>query len=410
MNVQVCPRPGWAKRGGGFETLKQECEGALLSPITRIDLDRAIAQGTPSLSAGARCLLMFYASHLSVDGIKKNQTSVYPGTARATACLGVSPATLRRHKAELEEAGFIIRCYDRRNRPLEAGAIELYPLLIKIPTILSELTAQLEDQRGDWHSTRLAEEASSLSTQERKDERLNRAKKSTENSSVVLKIEGGGDGQAPKPKPIEPQAANPKLIKQVLRHSPKLRVALPEGFEPGNPGATDVLRAALPDLFPNESAGSIGHTGLWAEQRLGPAMFAAVAIAIEDPEVRRPAAYLGRLVTKAEGYDPTENLKRLVELNPALVELERHGDLLSDRLLEGLADQIGEAAATSWFGRGRVRFALHDTTLLVETSGSFATQRIRERYLDELTAVASEEGALQVEVTRAGDSHRPLRH
>ncbi len=409
MNVQTCMKPGWAKRGGQFETLKRACEGAPPSPVTRIDLDRAIAQGTPDLSSGARCLLMFYASHLAVDDIKHNQTSVFPGAARATACLGVSPATLRRHKSELEEAGFIIRCYDRRNRPLEGGAIELSPLLMKIPAILAKLSANMEAQRDHWRSGRCPDAASSLSAQERKDEPLNKPKKSSENSFVDGRIEGGGGHQPAGSGPVAPIPADTTLIEQILRHAPKLRAALPAEFEPADPMATGALRAVLPDLFPNESAASIGHTGLWAEQRLGTAMFAAVAIAIEDPEVRRPAAYFGRLVTRAEGYDPRENLKRLAELNPAQVELERHGDPLSDRVLEGLADQIGIPAATSWFGGGRVRIGLHDSALVIETSGSFASQRIRERYLEELSAVALKEGVLKVDVTSAGDAHRPLR-
>ena len=402
MNAQLCSRPGRAKRGGGFNALRRECQQASLSPITRIDLDRAVAQGTPGLSPGARCLLAFYASHLSLDAPGK--TSVFPGTSRATACLGISPATLRRHKAELEEAGFLIRCYDRRNRPLEGGAIDLRPLLSKVPAILASLSSDLQTQWEGWRSSRAPDKASELSTQELTIEPLNSTNKSSENSSFHRDELRAGKTTEP-PVPSSSTTADDRdLITQVLVSSPKLRAALPDAFDAQSPDPTGPLRAVLPVLFPQETAASIGHTGLWAEQRLGAAMFAAAAIAVEDPEVRRPAAYFGRLVTKAEGYDPAENLKRLRQLNPVQERRKPHGCDDAERFIAKLEALIGEWAAASWFDPKVVTVRVSEGWSKLTPKTGFAARQIRDRFQEPLHVVAKElslEGAEVLDPSRA---------
>lgn len=394
---QPTTRPsGIAIRGGGFEALKDRCAHVAPSAMTRIDLDRAIAQGTPELSAGARCLLTFYASHLSLENTKC--TAVFPGTDRATSCLGVSPATVRRHKVELENAGYVIRCYDKRNRPLEGGAIDLRPLLIAVPEIIARLNAEQEQRRAQWKIARAPEPESELSTQVLNSAPLNCTKKSSENSSFNQVEEGRGGCDRVSQHQSPGTTSDHELIAKVLASSPKLRSALPDDFDPTSPSATSDLRSVLPELFPSESPTSIGHTGLWAEQRLGSSMFAAIAIAVEDPDVRRPASYFGRLVTRAEGYDPTENLKRLVELNPLPIVVERHNDPLADGILDQLVECLGPGPAASWFAPGRTQFNLCDKTLVVETRSAIAATRIRNDYSDVLLRCVHDKGVLRIDV------------
>ncbi|MEM9810233.1 MAG: hypothetical protein AAF788_03310 [Pseudomonadota bacterium] len=393
MNTFLRPKPGFARRREDFESLKQECLGVSLSPITRIDLDRSIAQGTSELSAGARCLLAFYASHLSLDHVHQGKTGVFPGTARATACLGISPATLRRHKAELEEAGYLIRCYDRRNRPLEGGAIDLRPLLSKVPAMLKHLTADQQSLRHHWQDNRSPDEASSMNTQERTLEPLNRTKNSSVNSLVSSEDNKEEKTNLSQKMSSSIEVQDQNLIDQVLASSPTLRAALAEDFSGQTPEPMRLLREALPKLFPQETATSISHTGLWAEQRLGASMFAAVAIALEDPDVRRSAAYFGRLVTQAEDYDPTENLKRLKDLHPAKIQRPQHDDPLSEEFTKALAKELGEAATASWFAPQAfqaVRTKPGELTL--KFAHGFALRTAQDRHADAISRTATSLG------------------
>ena len=140
---------GVAKRAKSFEKTKAKAELIAMLPTPRINLDRACAQGTPDLSAGERCLLAFYLSHLSTKDQADGKSCVWPGAWNAANALGVAQSTIRRHKAALEEKGLIIRKYDHFNRPVDGGAIDLKPFIVSAAQRLKDIDKRLRDRRAE---------------------------------------------------------------------------------------------------------------------------------------------------------------------------------------------------------------------------------------------------------------------
>lgn len=136
-------RPGFAKRISQGHKIVREVPKELKA----YEVQQAIALGLSDLPPQERDLLQYYSAYINLADLNKRKTSVWPSSRLTCQLLGISGATLRRYKASLEHKGFIQRCYDRRNRPLEQGAIDLAPLLSQVKGLLRHVQNQFELMR-----------------------------------------------------------------------------------------------------------------------------------------------------------------------------------------------------------------------------------------------------------------------
>jgi hypothetical protein len=383
------PGPGFAKRPANFLETAARAGAFAPSAMRRLDIDRAAAQGTPSLSDAARSLLHFYLTHLSITDIESGETAIWPGAVAAMEALGIGEASLRRRKRELEAAGFIIRQYDRRNRPLDQAAIDLAPFLERVPAILEELAARLESRKRRFADAREADastENAITTAQAIKDDRLKQSY--FKESDTCTAIEDVRAGPTEPPPPTAAPAASDlqedaKTIRMALDLSPKLSAALaPDGARVTPRLAGNRLNDALAELFPEGKARNIGHTFLWAARRFGAGAWLRLAIAIEDPAVKDPIRYFGWLATTDQTIDIAPNIERLRALHPPPLKLDAPADDLGRAAAEAIAGRIGAETFNAWFDRKATRFGVFRGDLLIETESAAALRKMRDLSAD----------------------------
>lgn len=403
---QVClkdedPPEGVARRYDNFDETAERGGAYQGMPISRLDLARAAFQGTPELSDGARCLLGFYLSHLDTKRLGEGITSVWPGNAAACEALGKKDPTIRRLKGDLEEAGFIIRKYDRRNRPLEGDAIDLSPFLIEVPAILKTIDARSAARRHAWQEARQADQSTArakLSGDPLKNERLNSTPK---NLDSCLGFEGfeedkrGDMGLSTMVVADAKQAiGETKALRKALDLSPRLSNAL----DPENTGisvetAASKIWSVLPDLFPNDSANSISHTFLWCAKRHGAKAFLFLAVALEDPTTKDPRKLFGWFATNPEKIDLSRNLARIKHKPKPVKPMDDTPILPFDsfecEIGAAIAAEMGAPAYNSWLAPNSVRFTVKgDNRVRIEHESAICRKYLLERYSEDLKAAA----------------------
>lgn len=420
---QVCPileedsesSPGIARRFDNFEETAKRGGAYQGMPLSRLDLTRAAFQGTPDLSDGARCLLGFYLSHLDTTRLGEGATSVWPGNAAAGDALGKKDPTIRRLKGELEEAGFLIRKYDRRNRPLDGDAIDLSPFLAQAPAILRRLDERSAERRAAWDEARRPDQdtkaavaqsdlaaESILSGNPLKNERLN---STLDLSDSCLGFddfgeEGRGDS-IPPPSAIsaaKQRMLDAKVLAKALDLSPALRSALdPDGGGVCAEQAAHRIWSALPKLFPADSAGSISHTFLWCANRHGAKAFLFLAVALEDPSVKDARKLFGWFATHPKKINLSRNLARIRHKPKRIEPTDNKPNLPADsferEIAEIIADEIGAPAYNSWLAPQSVRFTVKgDNRVRIEHESSIARKYLIERYGGALARAAERLG------------------
>ena len=389
-----CVQPGIAKRYDNFGDTTGQGANYQGEPITRLDLMRAQAQGLPGLSDGARCLLGFYLTHLDTRRLGQGETAVWPGNAAASEALGKKDPTIRRLKGELEQAGLIIRKYDRRNRPLEGGAIDLAPFLSRVPDLLRAIDKRIAARRATWHEARQPDQTTLL-TQKTKTsgqglefKRLNSPLKLTDSCMDLIEFE---NEQKSKPIALTDTISDAELIQQeskaiaeALDLSPKLKQALdPEAAGLSVEEAAKSIWAALPGLFPNDSAHSLNHTFLWCTKRHGARAFLFLAVALEDPATKDPRKLFGWFATNPEAIDLSRNLERIRHKPKPVVATEVKAKLpgngFEDEIAQTIIKELGVPAYNSWFAPESIRLAIKGDELVIH-HGSKVAQRYMERH------------------------------
>ncbi|MEO1280136.1 MAG: hypothetical protein AAFV69_00220 [Pseudomonadota bacterium] len=380
-----------AERGGAYQGL----------PISRLDLTRAAFQGTPELSDGARCLLGFYLSHLDTKRLGEGVTSVWPGNAAASEALGKKDPTIRRLKGDLEAAGFIIRKYDRRNRPLEGGAIDLSPFLIEVPAILKGIDERNAARRKVWEEARAPDQSTAdaiSSGDPLKNERLNSTPKNIDSCFGFEGFEEKKPDEAELPTEAVTEAkqaiGEAKMLRKALDLSPKLSGALdPENIGISVETAASNIWSVLPDLFPNDSANSISHTFLWCAKRHGAKAFLFLAVALEDPTAKDPRKLFGWFATNPEKIDLSRNLARIKHKPKPIEAADDKPNLPADsferEIGAAIAAEIGAPAYNSWLASKSVRFTVKgDNRVRIEHESAIARKYLQERYSRALKAAA----------------------
>lgn len=391
---------GVAKRDPNFAEVAARAGEFAPCALTRLDVDRALAQGLPDLSDGEQRLLAFYFSHLSMVEVQNGRTCVWPGADLTQVELGKSGAVIRRRKAGLEEKGYIIRQYDGRNRPLDEGAIDLAPFLAKLPSILAAIQARRDARREAFHANRQMDVQTAktiMNAQARKNEHQNSPPESSVCSTDFSEenLEEGRDSASTSNAEQEARQAHQdaKTVNQALSLSPQLRKLLAPENEPLSAiEALNRMPDALRTLFGSDRRGTALHTFKWALGRSGFEAFIQLAVALEDPMVKEPIRFFGKMATNAEPWDLTENIKRVREKNPAPMELDEPAGDQAKRFARILSASIGIGAYNSWFGSARTRYEFDGDTIRISVSSSFAADEIPNRFGKQLIEAVAKFG------------------
>ncbi len=446
-------RPGFAKRAPNFDAVCEQARAWRWSPgesIARIAA--AVLKGTPVLTIQQRMTLLLYVEHLNQDRLEKDVACVWPSTALIADYLGCSESTARANRRGLEAAGYMVRDYNRANRPAGVEAYDLAPLVVRLdemeaadtafreaaqarraqylePVVFAQryaaqapITRRLEQshkndsssvQDKDAPSPRsssFARPAAPPATGNRKGSSGQHHSDGT--SSAICSPEGasglGGARSAP--------SAAAEMVRQELRAAvqvcPRLASLVGDHIlaDPASAGPADVARIAaaaetwLPEIERNNAL-SVG----WGWARHGPRVIAMLAIALEDPAIQSPCKYFGWMVTRtAQGApDLRLNLARIMRVKgeiplPDVTAAPKPAPL--PLMFAPGADEapwpeinaeilrlIRMGAHGSWFGA--IGFhGISDGVITLSTPTGIAADRIKRDYVDAIKLAAGTVG------------------
>ncbi len=410
-NDETKPKPtGRAKRSPDYPMLSALSEHFKPAPLTRLDIDRALSGigvgKTEKLSHGAFRLLHFLTTRLDVRKLAEGKTCVWPGAALCADRLGVVEGTIRRYKLELETKKYIDRRYNELNQPLREEAINLAPFLLAAPGIIRDIEAADKKRATEREKLRRTPDQNSdpdMRTWARGSAHQNSTLNQTESCLDLVVEKGSPNGEIDH---IASDVTSPKtedrdreIIQEALAISPKLRKSLLGEEKTITPGeAVRRLYVALPELFPNSAGTNLGHTLRWAAQKYGIRVFEFIVVCIEDPKIRCPHKYFGKLVTSSAEIDLTTNLSRIRALNPPPVRVDlpksRFGQMVANALLK----TITVAKYSSWFNPAKVAFRHQGEALLIETTSHVIAERIETEFWPRILTAAKSIGLTTVRV------------
>jgi len=443
-------RPGFAKRAENFSEVCAVAESWRWSPgetIARVSA--AVLKGTPTLTIPQRMTLLLYVEHLNQERLEQDIACVWPSTALVAEYLGCSQSQARANRRALEAAGFMVRDYTRANRPAGVEAYDLRPLMAR----LGELEAVDDGIREAMEARRAAYSdnvvfASKYSARAPESRRL---EQSYENFSSPVR----GKDAAPPRNPLDSRSAPPPGLEN-RRNDSGQRPATSNGSANGSPEGASGFRSdrsapsvyaemvrqelrsaaqACPRLAPlvtpalltdplnaaPEVAARVAtaarewlpypernndQTAMWGWRKHGARVLVMLAIALEDPDVKSPCGYFGKLTGQDRGAsDLRLNLARILrgkgdvpppapvetpaveEEPPALMFAPGVEDHPWPEIEGHLRAIVREGAWGSWFGR--VGFhGLADGVLTLSTPTGIAADKIKRDYLPAILLAA----------------------
>ncbi len=443
-------RPGFAKRADNFSAVCAAAETWRWAPgesIARVAA--AVLKGTPSLSTPQRMTLLLYVEHLNQDRLEQDVACVWPSTGLVASYLGCSESQARANRKALEAAGFMVRDYTRANRPAGVEAYDLRPLMVR----LEELEAVDEEIRGAIAARRAAySETIAFPTKySARAPGFRRLEQSQENfrSSVREKdaatprhqFDGrpatrpengnangtsnnrrgngtasaigspggasglGGASSAPSVYAEMVRSELQTAVRVCPRLAPLVRDAVLTNPASATPEDAARIAAAAAELLPEPERNN-DRTVNWGWRRHGIRVVVMMAIALEDPEVRSPCAYFGKLATQDRGaVDLRLNLARILkakgeipppEIVPAPPVEEEPPPLIFSPGVEDhpwpeiaghLRAIVREGAWGSWFGQ--VGFhGIVDGVLTLSTRTGLAADRIKHDFVPAILQAA----------------------
>jgi hypothetical protein len=449
-------RPGFAKRAENFSDVVAQAESWRWNPgETVARVAGAVLKGTPTLTIPQRMTLLLYVEHLNQERLEQDIACVWPSTALVAEYLGCSQSQARANRRALEAAGFLVRDYTRANRPAGVEAYDLRPLMARLDELEGVddgIRAEMEARRAAYSENVVF--AAGYSARAPKSRRL---EQSHQNFSSSVR---GKDAAPPRHNSISRSATRPgngqdhndsgqrartgqdpangssggasglggassapsvyaEMVRQELATAAKVCPRLAPLITPAllaNPAGAapeDVARvaAAAAELLPNPERHN-DQTALSGWRKHGARVLVMLAIAVEDPEVRSPCGYFGKLTGQDRGAaDLRLNLARILkgkgEVPPPEPAPARppDGEAQARRLAEdliappGAEDPKWQAIAVelrrilregkfgSWFGR--VGFhGVSDGVLTLSTPSALVADRIRADFIPDIKAAA----------------------
>jgi hypothetical protein len=434
-------RPGFAKRAENFSEVCAQADGWRWRPgetIARVAA--AVLKGTPSLSIPQRMTLLLYVEHLNQDRLEQDIACVWPSTHLVARYLGCSESQARANRRALEAAGFLVRDYTRANRPAGVEAYDLRPLMARLGALEAlddALRAEMEARRAAYSDnvvfpTRYSAQAPDSRRLEQSDEN---SKFSVRDSDAATPRSSNTERPAPRPATGDDQKSLPsrprggqagvigspgggsgfssaspapsayaEMVRQELRAAtqvcprlaPLVTPALLANPLDGAPEDAARVAAAAAQCLPFPERNN-DKTAIWGWRKHGARVLVMLAIALEDPEVRNPCGYFGRLTGQDRGAaDLRLNLARILKgqgeipppSEPPAAEVEPPPLMFAPGVEDHpwpdiagpLRSLVREGAWGSWFSR--IGFhGVTDGVLTLSTPTTIAADRIKRDYV-----------------------------
>jgi len=442
-------RPGFAKRAANFEEVCERAERWRWQPgETVARIAAAVLKGTPTLTVPQRMTLSLYVEHLNQDRLEQNIACVWPSSALIADYLGCSEGTARAHRRALEAAGFMVRDYNRANRPAGVEAYDLAPLVSRLDEMETADAAVRERAaaRRALYSEAVVF-SSRNSAQASIDRRLEQSHKNF-SSPVREDIETPTAFSKAKTRPATPAgtatASNPtpttpdrrkfgkegsprgasvsaaakispseraEMVRRELRAAlqvcPRLARLVPDHVvaDPASAGPELAARiAAAAEEWLPEADRNNPLTVSWGWARHGPRVIAMLAIALEDPKVRDRCSYFGWMCTREPSGAPDLrlNFARIMKAKGDIPEVEPPPEralmdapgaedpkwLAIDAELQKIV-RVG--AYGSWFGRLGFH-GIVDGVLMLSTRSGTAADKLKREFVPEILAAAEAAG------------------
>jgi hypothetical protein len=447
-------RPGFAKRAENFSEVCAVAERWRWSPgesIARVAA--AVLKGTPTLTIPQRMTLLLYVEHLNQDRLEQDIACVWPSTGLVASYLGCSESQARANRKALEAAGFMVRDYTRANRPAGVEAYDLRPLMARLEELEAVddgLREAIAARRAAYSETiafptKYSAQAPESRRLEQSHENFRSSVRGMDTATPRHNPEGrsspkpatGEAGQSSDSRPRTGQAGvigSPggasglggarsapsvyaEMVRQELRTAAELCPRLAPLVTPAllaNPASAtpeDMARvaAAAGEFLPQPERNN-DQTVMWGWRKHGARVLVMLAIALEDPEIRSPCGYFGKLTGQDRGAaDLRLNLARILKAKGAIppppADPEAEAQAQVARLAEDLIAPPGaedpkwqeiagalrriirEGKFGSWFGR--VGFhGVVDGVLTLSTPSRVVADRIRAEFIPDLKAAA----------------------
>lgn len=431
-------RPGFAKRAENFSDVCAQAEAWRWAPgetIARVAA--AVLKGTPALSIPQRMTLLLYVEHLNQDRLEQDIACVWPSTHLVARYLGCSESQARANRRALEAAGFLVRDYTKANRPAGVEAYDLRPLMARLAELEAidvGLRAEMEARRAAYsdnvvfatrysarapESRRLEQSHQNFSSSVRENDAA--APRHGSSSRPATRPDNGTDRNDSGTRPAygqdralgSPTGASgfggaslapsvyAEMVRQELKTAaqvcPRLAPLVTPALlaDPLGAAPEDAARvaAAAAQFLPNPERNN-DQTAMWGWRKHGVRVLVMLAIALEDPEVKSPCGYFGRLTGQDRGAaDLRLNLARILKGQgvvppppaaepdpPALMFAPGVEDHPWPDIAERLRAIVREGAWGSWFSR--VGFhGIVDGVLTLSTPTGIAADKIKRDYL-----------------------------
>lgn len=443
-------RPGYAKRAENFSEVCARAEGWRWSPgETVARVAGAVLKGTPTLTIPQRMTLLVYVEHLNQERLEQDIACVWPSTALVAAYLGCSQSQARANRRALEAAGFLVRDYTRANRPAGVEAYDLRPLMARLAELEGvdeAIRSEMEARRAAYSenvvfATRYSARAPESRRLEQSEENVSSSVRRTDaaaprhgpDSRPAARPENGEDSSDSNQRSRHGEAgalgspgrasgsggaslapsAYAEMVRQELRSAalvcPRLASLITPALfaDPLNaaPEVAAQVAAAAHEFLPNPERNN-DRTAMWGWRKHGARVLVMLAIALEDPEVKSPCGYFGRLAGQDRGAaDLRLNLARILkgkDLVPPRPPLETPPaeagapplmfspgveDPPWPEIAIHLRQLVREGAWGSWFGR--VGFhGIVDGVMTLSTPTGIAAERIKRDYVPAILQAA----------------------
>ncbi|TAL42222.1 MAG: helix-turn-helix domain-containing protein, partial [Salinibacterium sp.] len=357
-------RPGFAKRAPNFGAV---CQQAISwepdESMTVWRVKDAIVLGTPELTMTERCVLLAYAAHLGQDRMLLGDAYVWPSAELIADHLSCSEATVRGARRTLEMKGYLVRDYNRANRPAGPKAIDLAPLVARLSELedlvdgprarraarldsLKEAVVSLHEYRTQAPEYSHLEQSHLQGSKEpvREADTPTARNQFASRRPAVAEPRSGPTDSGQRPAGGTPSAIcspggasgfggalpggseHAEMVRQELAAAAQVCPAIAPLVTPAllkhptQASADTVAEWAelaarlLPDPERNND-----QTFMWAYKRHGPRALAMLAASLTDTNVQSPCRYFGRLAS-TDGRNPLDlrfNFRRILALMPA---------------------------------------------------------------------------------------------
>ncbi len=385
--------------------------------------------------------LTLYVEHLNDDRLEQDIACVWPSTGLIAEYLGCSESQARTNRRGLEAAGFMVRDYNRANRPAGLEAYDLRPLMAHLDELeavdaairQASAARRARYQEAVAFPTKCSAQAPGFTHLEQSQKNFNYPVRETDaatprrNSSLrpatrpergqinkssgqpqrtgtvrALGSPGGASGFAgANPGPSVHAEMVRQELQSAVRICPRLAPLVPDHVlkDPSAATPEDAARIAAAALLPDpERNNSLSVQWGWARHGIR-----VVTIALEDPEVRSPCAYFGAFATKPSGGVPDLrlNLSRILkqkgEIPPIESPAEKEAEAVPTphplmfapgtekapwpEINAELFKLIKMGAHGSWFG-GVGFHGIADGVITLSTPTGIAADRIKRDYVE----------------------------